>query len=123
MRRCPRRGSGDDRGLPASLEVAARENGFSTKDRRKIALATVSRYRMAMRHFAGLGNLDVWYTQIDIDEFRARFDGQLRQRQRKVLDKGLAKARTRDSMQELRKLTTIEDGRPRIIPEPPIIVP
>jgi uncharacterized protein (DUF2252 family) len=113
----------DVKRLAASLEVAARENGFSAKDRRKIALATVSRYRMAMRHFAGLGNLDVWYTQIDIDEFRARFDDQLRQRQRKVLDKGLAKARTRDSMQELRKLTTVEDGRPRIIPEPPIIVP
>jgi hypothetical protein len=83
----------------------------------------VARYRQVMRELAGQGNLDVWYTQVDIDKFRARWDGLLRQRQKKVLDEGLAKARTRDSMQELRKLTTIEDGQPRIVAEPPIIVP
>ena len=58
-----------------------------------------------------------------MDDFRARFDGLLKERQRKALDKGLAKARTRDSMQELDKLTRIEDGQPRIISEPPVIVP
>ena len=60
----------DVKRLAASLEVAARENGFSDKDRKKILLATVARYRMAMRRFAGLGNLDVWYTQVDVDELR-----------------------------------------------------
>ncbi len=60
---------------------------------------------------------------MDIDEFRTRFDSLLKQRQRKALDKGLAKARTRDSMQELAKLTQIEDGKPRIVPDPPVIVP
>jgi len=113
----------DVKRLAASLEVAARENGFGTKDRRKIVVSMVARYRQVMRELAGLGNLDVWYTQVDIDKFRARWDGLLRQRQKKVLDEGLAKARTRDSMQELRKLTTIEDGQPRIVAEPPIIVP
>jgi uncharacterized protein (DUF2252 family) len=58
-----------------------------------------------------------------MDDFRARFDGLLKERQRKALDKGLAKARTRDSMQELGKLTRIEDGRPQIVSEPPVIVP
>jgi hypothetical protein len=76
-----------------------------------------------MRQLAGEGNLGVWYTQVDIDEFRTRFDSLLRERQRKELDKGLAKARTRDSMQELTKLTRIEDGQPRIVPDPPVIVP
>jgi uncharacterized protein (DUF2252 family) len=113
----------DVKRLAASLEVAARENGFSDKDRRKIVLASAARYRQVMRQLSGEGNLDVWYTQVDMDEFRARFDGLLKDRQRKALDKGLAKARTRDSMQELSKLTQIEDGQPRIIPDPPIIVP
>ena len=113
----------DVKRLAASLEVAARENGFSDKDRRKIVLASASRYRQVMRTLSGEGNLDVWYTQVDIDEFRARFDNLLRERQRKQLDKGLAKARTRDSMQELNKLTQIEDGKPRIVPDPPVIVP
>ncbi len=113
----------DVKRLAASLEVAARENGFSDKDRKKIVLAAARRYREVMRALSGEGNLDVWYTQVDIEEIRARFDGLLKDRQRVALDKGLAKARTRDSMQELRKLTRIEDGRPQIVPDPPVIVP
>jgi uncharacterized protein (DUF2252 family) len=76
-----------------------------------------------MRQLSGEGNLNVWYTQVDMDDFRARFDGLLKNRQRKAIDKGLAKARTRDSMQELDKLTRLEDGQPRIVSEPPVIVP
>ena len=113
----------DVKRLAASLEVAARENGFGDKDRRKIVVASVRRYREVMRQLSGQGNLDVWYTQVDMDEFRARFDGLLKERQRKLLDKGLAKARTRDSMQELGKLCRIEDGQPRMISDPPVVVP
>ena len=113
----------DVKRLAASLEVAARENGISDKDRRKIVVASAQRYREVMRQLSGESNLNVWYTQVDMDEFRARFDGLLKQRQRKALDQGLAKARTRDSMQSLGKLTRIEDGRPRIISDPPVIVP
>ena len=113
----------DVKRLAASLEVAARENNFRDKDRKKIQLATVSRYRTAMRQFAGLGNLDVWYTLVDVNELRNQFGGLLKQNQQKALDKGVAKARTRDSMQELRKLTRIEDGQPQIVPDPPVVVP
>ncbi len=35
----------------------------------------------------------------------------------------MAKARTRDSLQALSKLTRLIDGRPRIVPEPPLVVP
>ena len=113
----------DVKRLAASLEVAARDNGFPGKQRREIVMAAVSRYRQAMREFASMTNLDVWYAHADITELRAQFDTQLRQRQRKYLDKGLAKARTRDSMQELAKLTRTVDGRPRIISDPPLLVP
>ena len=100
--------------------MAARENGFGDKDRRKIVLAAAARYRQAMRQLAGQSNLDVWYTQVDIDELRARFDSLPRSASARSLDKGLAKARTRDSMQELDKLTRIEDGQPRIVSDPPV---
>ena len=76
-----------------------------------------------MRQLSGEGNLNVWYTEVDMDDFRARFDGLLKERQRKAIDQGLAKARTRDSMQSLGKLTRIEDGRPQIISDPPVVVP
>ena len=35
----------------------------------------------------------------------------------------MAKARTRDSMQEVAKLTREVDGQPRIISDPPLLVP
>jgi uncharacterized protein (DUF2252 family) len=58
-----------------------------------------------------------------MDQLRAQFESQLQPRQRKTVQKGLAKARTRDSMQEVAKLTRVVDGRPRIISDPPLLVP
>jgi uncharacterized protein (DUF2252 family) len=113
----------DVKRLAASLEVAARGNGFSGKQRRDIVLAAVGQYRQAMRGFAGKTNLDIWYAHLDMDELRAQFDSQLQPRQRKYMDQGLAKARTRDSMQEVAKLTRMVDGRPQIISDPPLLVP
>jgi uncharacterized protein (DUF2252 family) len=113
----------DVKRLAASLEVAARGNEFSGKQRREIVMAAVGRYRQAMREFAGMTNLDVWYAHVDMDQVREQFDSQLRERQRKLVDKGLAKARTRDSMEEVAKLCRMVDGRPRIISDPPLLVP
>jgi uncharacterized protein (DUF2252 family) len=113
----------DVKRLAASLEVAARGNGFAAKQRREIVAAAVARYRQAMRSFAGMTNLQVWYAHMDMDQMRAEFDAQLLPRQRKVVDKGLAKARTRDSMEELAKLTRVIDGQTRIIADPPLLVP
>jgi hypothetical protein len=113
----------DVKRLAASLEIAGRDNGFPVKQRRDIVTAAVARYRMAMREFASMTNLNVWYAHADITELRAAMDAQLRARQRKLLDQGLAKAHTRDSMQELAKLCQPVDGRPRIISDPPLLVP
>jgi uncharacterized protein (DUF2252 family) len=113
----------DVKRLAASMEVAARENGFADKDRRAIVTATVAGYRQAMRDFAGMTNLDVWYAHADLDQMRVQFESQLKERQRKLVDKGLAKARTRDSMQEVAKLTRMVDGKLRIIADPPLLVP
>ena len=113
----------DVKRLAASLEVAARGNGFGGKDRREIVTAAVTRYRQTMRSFARMANLDVWYAHADLDDLRAQFNSQMKARQRKMVDKGMAKAQTRDSMQELAKLTQLVDGRPQIISEPPLLVP
>ncbi|HJY95649.1 MAG TPA: DUF2252 domain-containing protein [Streptosporangiaceae bacterium] len=113
----------DVKRLAASLEVAGRDNGLPAKQRREIITAGVARYRQAMRQFAAMTNLDVWYAHMDINELRAELDSQLRARQRKLMDKGLAKARTRDSTEELVKLSHMVDGRPRIISDPPVLVP
>jgi uncharacterized protein (DUF2252 family) len=113
----------DVKRLAASLEVAARENGFAVKLRRDIVTAAVTRYREAMRSFAGKTNLDVWYARIDVDQLRADLDAQLGSQQRKRFDEGVAKARTRDSMHQVAKLCRIVDGQPRILSDPPLLVP
>ena len=113
----------DVKRLAASLEVAGRDNGFAGKDRREIVAATVASYRQAMRAFAAMTNLDVWYARADLDQVQADFEAQMKTRQRKMADKAMAKARTRDSMQEVAKLTHLVDGRPRIIADPPLLVP
>jgi uncharacterized protein (DUF2252 family) len=113
----------DVKRLAASLEVAGRDNGFSTKQRRDIVTAAAASYRLAMRSFASMTNLDVWYARIDVDQLRADLDAQLTASQRKRLDQGIAKARTRDSMRAVAKLTRDVDGQPQIISDPPLLVP
>jgi uncharacterized protein (DUF2252 family) len=113
----------DVKRLAASMEVAARESQFPERKRSDIVAATVASYRNAMREFAAMNDLDVWYAAADMDQLRAQFGPDLKSRQRRVLDKGRAKALTRDSMQELGKLTQMVDGRPRIIADPPLLVP
>jgi uncharacterized protein (DUF2252 family) len=113
----------DVKRLAASLEVAGRDNGFTRKQRRDIVLAAVARYRLAMRAFAGMTHLGVWYARADVEQARAEIDAQLTARQRKTIDKGMAQARTRDSMQAVAKLTRMVAGRPRIRSDPPLLVP
>jgi uncharacterized protein (DUF2252 family) len=113
----------DVKRLAASLEISARDNGFSRRQRSAIVQAAVRRYRLAMREFAGLSNLAVWYASADIEEVRRQFAERLTGRQQRNLEKGVAKARTKDSMQALDKLTRIVDGRPSIVADPPLIVP
>ena len=64
----------DVKRLAASLEVAGRDNQFPAKQRREIVLAGVSRYRQAMREFASMTNLDVWYARADVTELRAQVE-------------------------------------------------
>jgi uncharacterized protein (DUF2252 family) len=113
----------DVKRLAASLEVAGRGQGFTGKQRRAIVAAAVGSYRRAMRGFAGMSDLEVWYAHADMDRLQSEFGSRLKARQRKQVSKGLAKARTRDSMQEVGKLTRMVDGRPRIISDPPLLVP
>ena len=113
----------DVKRLVASLEVAARDNGYPRKERNQIVIAAAAGYRQAMREFAATTNLDVWYARADVEVIRQQFADQLKSAQRKRVDKDMAKARTRDSMQALSKLTTVADGQPRIAADPPLVVP
>ena len=113
----------DVKRLAASLVVAARENGYSKAQRREIVIGATSRYREAIRQFATMPNLAVWYSRLDIEEELAKVLKQLRAKQVKQTEQSLAKARTKDSMHAFAKLTHMVNGEPRIISDPPLLVP
>ena len=113
----------DVKRLVASLAVAGRDNGFGQKARRKIALEAVEGYRTAMRDFAEQPLLTVWYAHLDIEETIDKFRSQIKAKRYQATEAMLAKARTHDSTQALGKLTTVVDGRRRIVSDPPLIVP
>ena len=113
----------DVKRLAASLAVAGRDNGFPAKARRKIVLAAAEGYRTAMRTFADQPLLDVWYAHLDIEQALGDFRSEMKAKRFKKTQALLAKAHTADSTKALRKLTTLADGQPRIISDPPMIMP
>ncbi len=112
----------DVKRLTASLAVAGRERGFTDAERREIVLAAAESYRRAMRAFAGMGDLDVWYARLDAAQAAQAFGPLLRPATRKTLANALSTALTKDSMQAFKKLTTVVDGEPRLRSDPPLIM-
>jgi uncharacterized protein (DUF2252 family) len=113
----------DVKRLAVSMLIAGRYNDFSVKDQDKIVLATVEAYRAAIAGFAAMNDLDVWYAHLEIENVLQEFGPQFKPKQVKRTEKALAKARTKDSMTAFSKLTRMVDGEPRIVAEPPLIVP
>jgi len=109
--------------LAASFEIAGRDRGFAKKQREAAVLATVATYREAMNGFAAMRNLEVWYSGLSIEQALRDFTAGVDPKRLKKSDAEVAKARTRDSMHAFEKLTHLVDGEPRIISDPPLIVP
>jgi hypothetical protein len=101
----------DVKRLTASLAVAGRDNGFSAKVRRKIALAAASGYRTAMRQFADQPLLAVWYAHLLIEQAFGQFRAQVKKSRFKAATGLLAKAHTADNTKAPGKLTTGVDGQ------------
>lgn len=120
---CPGPFEWDVKRLAASVVVAGRERGFGKRERRRVALAAVGAYRRSMREFAAMRNLDVWYSRLDVEPAVEALRPQLDERRLRRLDRNLAKARAKDSLRALGKLTHKRDGELRIASDPPLITP
>src|SRR5262249_55611443 len=109
--------------LAASLAVAGRNNGFGAKERRKIVLAGVERYRTAMREFSGQPFLAVWYAHLDVEDAIAQVRSQGKKKRVKGTEKMVGKDHTEESRRARRSLTTQVNGQRGIISAPPLIEP
>jgi uncharacterized protein (DUF2252 family) len=113
----------DVKRLAASVAIGARDRGFSAAEGEAAVLAGVGTYRTAMAGFAAMNELDVWYARLDVEEFQQRWGSLIDKAARRRLDKNLAKARNKDSLRALEKLTERRDGELRIASRPPLLVP
>jgi uncharacterized protein (DUF2252 family) len=113
----------DVKRLAASLAIAGREHGFQARERGAIVTAAVSRYREAMREFAGQRNLDVWYARLDTTRMLDLFGQEAKRKAIQRFGRVVSKAHTRDSLRAFEKYCHDVDGEPRIMSDPPLIVP
>jgi uncharacterized protein (DUF2252 family) len=113
----------DVKRLVASLAIAGRNNGFTDAERADVERAAVGEYRTAMWGFAGMGNLDVWYSKMPIQEGLPQVRAAMDRKDWKTAEQALEKAKTRDNLQAFSKLTHEVDGERRIISDPPLVVP
>src|SRR5829696_7502171 len=113
----------DIKRLAASFVVAGRDNGFDAADCRDAAQASVASYRQRMAQFSEMGELEVWYSHVGEEDIRDLLsDTKNRKTTAKKLSKTVRKARSRDSLQALSKLTRVVDGHRMINDDPPLMV-
>ena len=108
--------------LTASLVVAGQHLSFPESQNREIAAHAVRAYRKAMEHYAKMPVLDLWYDYLDVDDVR-KLSGMSAEELHTRLARFEVKARSRTSLQALRKLATRESGSLRIRSQPPLLVP
>ena len=113
----------DVKRLAASFAIAGRDRDFTPNETRAAVLGTVRAYREAMREFAAMRNLDVWYARLDVDTLLADLAKVADKKQMKVVHKNVKKAGKKNSLKAFDRLVRVVDGEPRIVSDPPLLVP
>jgi len=108
--------------MVASFYVAATDNQFSSADRQMASLTAATSYRLAMAQYAGMNDLDVWYSRIDAEFLLNLAQAQGGSKAAKNMDRNLAKARSRDRWSAINKLTVDVDGARQFVDDPPLLV-
>jgi len=118
----------DVKRMAASFEIMGRFRGFSPDNRYAIVTAGVREYRERMRRAAGMPTLDTWYDQLEAGVLLNLVRQQVRVKQldkksARRAEKHVAEAYANDSARVLAKRAAEVNGEPRIVADPPLIVP
>ncbi len=109
--------------LAASIEVAARDRDFERSTRRSMVAQASCSYRAAMRTFAVMRDLDIWYSVMDMPGIVDRWGADVSKRMIDSTTKFMARAQNKDQLAALAKLTVSVDGELRLVNNPPLMVP
>jgi len=114
----------DVKRLAASVCIAGRDRNFKQREIAGAVLETSRAYHQAMTQFADMGNLDIWYTRLDVDRMQAELkENGLERKHVKQIERELDGPHTPASVRELAKLTETVHGRVRFRSQPPLLVP
>ncbi|GAA1126533.1 DUF2252 domain-containing protein [Arthrobacter flavus] len=109
--------------LVASVEIAARNRGFPKEQRLTAVLGAARTYREAMGSFAAMTPLEVWYQLFDVASMLPEIRRSLSSQQFRDVQHEINRALSKTSTKAARKLTHLVHGQPRIISDPPLVVP
>ena len=113
----------DVKRLAASLDIAARSRQIDAKARTAIVTAAVCSYREAIRTFATMSNLDVWYTHLDVDTILKTWGQDIGGAAVKNMQRMVQKAESKDRLKAKAKLTQLVNGELQFLSDPPLLVP
>ena len=113
----------DVKRLAASFALTGRALGIAVDTRREIVLEVVGWYRRAIREFAELGTLAVWYSRLDAAQIDRMVSAIRGTRSARAFEQAAAKARSKDHTRAVGRLTEVVDGKLRFVSRPPLIVP
>ena len=109
----------DVKRLATSCVVAGQHNGYNKADTREMALRCVESYREHIQNFARMTVLERWYEHIDASDILSAISGKKWRREVQTqIEKAVARSVLED---DFPKLATVEDGKPRIKDNPPLI--
>jgi uncharacterized protein (DUF2252 family) len=103
--------------LAASLVVAARDIGLTRRDGVRAAVTSARSYREQINIYADMGLLDVWYSTVDASRVQLVMRS-IEARTRRTADR----ARQRDHLKALNKLTEVVGDTRRIRHAPPLVL-
>ncbi len=109
----------DVKRLAASLEVAGRDRDFRRTLRQRTVAAGARAYREAIREFASVPLLDVWYARLDVAGIEQRWGAAVGGDVVRNLERMAAKAERKNQLKAFDRLTEVRDGTVRFASDPP----
>jgi uncharacterized protein (DUF2252 family) len=104
--------------LAASLVVAGRQIGVQGHDARHMVHRAIRSYRERMTGYSTMRAIDVYYARVDATGILAYAD----KRSRAMIEGTVKSTAHHDAVHELPKLTSLVDGKRRIVEHPPTLI-
>lgn len=109
--------------LAASFEIAGRHAGLPDPVRSRLVRAVGRSYARSMSELAQLGELELWYARLTVEDIAGRWGGTMSEGVVQRFQRNVERSRGKDRLKALRKMTESADGTRRFLSDPPVLVP